>query len=155
MYIVLGILSGATIVVARMCNAGLGDRIGSYRSTFYNYITGLVGAVLLFFATDGVLPADIAQPIQTAMYLGGLVGVLNMIISNYITPKMSAYVMTLLVFISQLAAGVVIDALTGNGVSIGKVVGGILVLLGLLYNQNLDKKARQSGVEPQPVTEQN
>lgn len=145
MYILLGILSGATIVVGRMCNAELGARIGNYKGTFYNYITGLFGSALLLFVVGGIKPLGIAQPVNIAMYLGGLVGVVNMIISNTIIPKMSAYVMTLLVFISQLASGIVIDTLMGSSVSIGKVAGGALVLLGLLYNQNVDrKKAKQS-----------
>ena len=149
MYILLGILSGVTIVVARMCNAGLGERIGNYKGTFYNYVTGLLGSALLFFIIDGVLPGGIVQPINIVMYFGGLIGIVSMFISNYITPKMSAYVLTLLVFISQLASGIVIDALMGYGVSIGKVAGGALVLLGLLYNQNVDRKARQAHVEPE------
>ncbi len=144
MYILLGILSGVTIVVARMCNAELGGRIGSYKSTFYNYVTGLFGSALLLVAAGTALPFGIPQPLHIAMYLGGLVGVVNMIISNHITPKMSAYVMTLLVFVSQLASGIVIDSLMGNGVSIGKVAGGALVLLGLLYNQSVDRKAKQA-----------
>ncbi len=149
MYIFLGILAGATIVVARMCNAGLGERIGNYKSTFYNYVTGLLGSALLFFIIDGVLPGGIVQPINIVMYFGGLIGIVSMFISNYITPKMSAYVLTLLVFISQLASGIAIDALMGYGVSIGKVAGGILVLLGLLYNQNADRKAKQAHAEPE------
>ncbi len=149
MYIFLGIFAGATIVVARMCNAGLGERIGNYKSTFYNYITGLLGSALLFFIIGGVLPNGIAQPIHIVIYLGGMVGVVNMFMSNYITPRMSAYVLTLLIFISQLASGILIDALMGHGVSIGKVAGGILVLLGLLYNQNVDRKAKQAHAEPE------
>lgn len=140
MYLLFGILAGATIVVARMCNAELGRHIGNYKSTFYNYVTGLLGAILLLYATGGTLFPFSFREGSIIMYLGGLIGVCNMIISNYITPKMSAYVLTLLIFVSQLAAGIVIDALTGTPVSIGKVAGGILVLLGLLYNQRLDKK---------------
>ncbi len=143
MYLLFGILSGATIVVARMCNAELGNRIGNYKSTFYNYTTGLLGAILLLYATGGALFPFSFREGSIIMYLGGLIGVCNMIVSNYITPKMSAYVLTLLIFISQLASGLVIDALTGMPVSIGKIAGGILVLLGLLYNQRLDKKDAQ------------
>ncbi len=156
MYILLGILAGATIVVGRMCNAELSGRIGNDKSTFYNYTTGLLGSMLLLFVVGGTLPGGIAQPLNLFMYLGGLVGIVNMFISNYITPKMSAYVLTLLIFVSQLASGIIIDALTGNGVSVGKVAGGILVLLGLLYNQNVDKKAKQANAGPEAISaEQN
>lgn len=154
MYILLGILAGATIVVARMCNAELGGRIGNYQSTFYNYMTGLIGSVLLLLAMGTAKPLGISQPLYITAYLGGLVGVVNMIISNYITPKMSAYVMTLVIFISQLASGIVIDSLMGSGVSIGKVAGGALVLLGLLYNQSVDKKAQAKTEQDAVIAEQ-
>lgn len=143
--VVFGILAGASIVLGRMLNAGLSAHIGPYRSTFYNYVTGLLLSLALLLLSGEALPA-LSLPSsfrQYAMYTGGLLGVMVVMISNIITPRMSAFLLTLLIFISQLVSGVAIDALAGTPVSAGKIAGGALVLLGVLYNQNLDRGRKE------------
>ena len=41
-YILVAILSGVSIVVSRIINSRLGDEIGVFQSTFYNFLTGLL-----------------------------------------------------------------------------------------------------------------
>ncbi|EJR53618.1 hypothetical protein IIM_02397 [Bacillus cereus VD107] len=139
LYICIAILVGVSIVVARIINANLATKIGIWEGTFFNYITGLFfSALFLIFSTDSLYISRL-QSIPFAVYLGGLVGVIVIVLSNYITPKISAFYLTLLIFIGQLFMGTVIDFLLSNELSIGKIVGGILVLLGLTYNLLVDR----------------
>ncbi|CAM4018615.1 EamA-like transporter family protein [Bacillus cereus] len=141
LYICIAILVGVSIVVARIINANLATKIGIWEGTFFNYITGLFfSALFLIFSTDSLyISSHTLQSIPFAVYLGGLVGVIVIVLSNYITPKISAFYLTLLIFIGQLFMGTVIDFLLSNELSIGKIVGGILVLLGLTYNLLVDR----------------
>lgn len=75
-------------------------------------------------------------------YLGGLTGVLVVVLSSYITPKISSFYLTLLIFIGQLFIGIIIDYFTLNKFSIGEIAGGFLVLIGLTYNLLLDKNKK-------------
>ena len=79
------------------------------------------------------------QSIPIAVYLGGLVGVIVISLSNYITPKISAFYLTLLIFIGQLFAGTIIDFFLTNELSTGKIIGGVFVLIGLTYNLLVDR----------------
>ena len=64
---------------------------------------------------------------------GNAVGVGLIQISIYITPRMPAFWATLLIFLSQLGTGLVLDfALTG-AFGVTKLLGGLLVLLGLCH----------------------
>ena len=63
---------------------------------------------------------------------------------NYITPKVSSFSLSLLVFIGQLSIGIIIDYFSNNTISIGKILGGLLILLGLSYNIFIDKKAQET-----------
>ncbi|MED1370878.1 EamA-like transporter family protein, partial [Bacillus paranthracis] len=56
-----------------------------------------------------------------------------------ITPKISAFYLTLLIFIGQLFAGTIIDFILSHELSMGKIVGGIFVLIGLTYNLLVDR----------------
>ncbi|WP_410983181.1 DMT family transporter [Bacillus cereus] len=141
LYICIAILAGISIVVARIINANLAAKIGIFQGTFFNYITGLFFSFLFLLFSNESLHVSTAtlQSIPFVVYLGGLVGVIVIVLSNYITPKISSFYLTLLIFVGQLFMGVLIDFLNSGDVSIGKIVGGFLVLLGLTYNLLLDK----------------
>lgn len=71
--------------------------------------------LFLIFSSDSMyIPMHTLQSIPIAVYLGGLVGVIVISLSNYITPKISAFYLTLLIFIGQLFAGTIIDFFLTN-----------------------------------------
>ncbi|WP_439873667.1 DMT family transporter [Bacillus mycoides] len=141
LYICIAILAGVSIVVARIINANLAKKIGNWEGTFFNYITGLFfSMILLIFSSDSFyIPSHTLRSIPIAVYLGGLVGVIVISLSNYITPKISAFYLTLLIFIGQLFAGTIIDFFLSNELSTGKIIGGVFVLIGLTYNLLVDR----------------
>lgn len=142
-YIFIAALSGVSTVISRIINANLSTKIGMYQSTFYNFLTGLLFSIitLLFSKESFINCLPILTVIPITAYLGGLVGVASISISNFVAPKISAFYMALLIFIGQLFVGIIIDYFTLDILSIGKVVGGIIVVIGLSYNLMLDKKS--------------
>lgn len=141
LYILVAILSGVSIVVSRIINSRLGDEIGVFQSTFYNFLTGLIfSIIILLFSNETIgISSEILSSTPIAAYLGGLIGVISIALSNYVAPKISAFYMALLIFIGQLFTGIIIDYFTLGEISLGKVIGGIIVCIGLAYNLNLDK----------------
>ena len=135
--VALGLLGGASIILSRMVNAGLAARIGIYRSTRMNYITGLGLALLILLVLRPALAAPPAPrgPMDIFIYLGGALGVVVVAISNRVALRLSALVMTLLVFISQLGAGIVLDFIWTGALPLGQLAGSVLLLGGLLLYQ--------------------
>ena len=86
------------------------------------------------------ISSEVLSSTPIIAYLGGLIGVISITLSNYVAPKISAFYMALLIFIGQLFTGIIIDYFTLGQLSLGKVIGGIIVCIGLAYNLNLDKK---------------
>jgi transporter family-2 protein len=142
LYILLSILAGISIVLGRVINSNLASKVGIFQGTFFNYVVGLFfSSIFLIFSNETFdISRTTLYSIPFWAYLGGLSGVLVIMLSNYTAPRMSAFYLTLLVFIGQLFAGIVIDYFTLNKLSIGKVIGGLLVLMGLTYNLLIDKK---------------
>lgn len=141
--VIMAIAAGASVVLSRNINSILADKIGLFQGTLFNYIVGLFFS-LIFLLLSGEfmkLSPSLPGPIPSYAYLGGLVGVIVVVMSNIVTPRISAFYLTLIIFIGQLFTGVIIDYFTQGLLSIGKVVGGLLVLLGLTYNLYIDKKA--------------
>ena len=140
-YILVAILSGVSIVVSRIINSRLGDEIGVFQSTFYNFLTGLLfSMIILFFSSENMnISSEVLSSTPIIAYLGGLIGVISITLSNYVAPKISAFYMALLIFIGQLFTGIIIVYFTLGQLSIVKVFGGIFLCIGLAYNLYLDK----------------
>lgn len=146
--IILSILSGVTNVVARIINANLAKIIGLFQGTLFNYVIGLLVSLLfLLFNLNSIdFTSNTFLSVPIWAYLGGMLGVMVVVISNYLTPRISAFYLTLLMFIGQLFAGIIIDYVASSELSIGKIIGGIFVLAGLSYNLYFDKKNVDKGL---------
>lgn len=130
------LLSGVTIVLSRSVNAYLSDKVGPYLGTFFNYFTGLLASLIIFLLIG--LPYVSSIDIQTMnpiVFFGGVIGVLNILILNIIVLKVSPVVLTLLTFISQLLCGMILDCFIQDLFSIQKLVGCIIVIVGLIIYQ--------------------
>ena len=138
-YIILAALAGVTIVVSRILNANLAKELGELQSTFYNFLTGLIFSILILLFCYETFNASEFRAIPFYAYIGGFIGIVSITLSNKIAPKISTFYMTLLVFIGQLLIGIIIDNFIFNEFSLGKILGGILVVIGLSYNLILDK----------------
>lgn len=141
-YVFISILAGISIVVARILNSNLAKEIGIFQGTVFNYVVGLIFSfIFLLFSNESInITFSKFNSIPFWAYLGGIAGVLVVVLSSYITPKITAFYLTLLIFIGQLFVGIIIDYYALGKLSIGKVIGGFLVLLGLGYNLLIDKK---------------
>lgn len=151
LYIIVAALGGATIVLSRIFSARLGTEIGLVESSFFNYFFGLTGSILLGLSSGEIFKLStglFSGSIPAWAYIGGLIGLCVVLLSNALTPKMSNLYMTLFVFLGQLASGLVIDLISMGQLPTGKIVGGLLVLSGLCYNLYLDQKSTASAAAP-------
>ncbi|WP_027631743.1 DMT family transporter [Clostridium hydrogeniformans] len=144
--VLLAVLAGASIVIARIINANLANRIGLFQGTFFNYITGLtVSFLFLLISKEQLfLSSSTLSSIPSLAYLGGIVGVMVVGMSSFINHKISAFYLTLIIFIGQLFSGIIIDYYTLGSLSLGKILGGSLVVLGLVYNLKVDSNVEEA-----------
>jgi len=145
-------LTGFSIVLARTLNAKLADLTTVPIGTFYNHVTGLIVCLAILFIWGHDSFAHTARHLTFVglwlfspnwyIYMGGILGLIVIILSNLTVIKVSAFYLTLLVFIGQVFSGVVIDMLITQEVSIRNIIGGVLVTIGLSVNLLLDNKAK-------------
>lgn len=137
---------GITVIVCRTTNAQLSKHISNTASTFYNYLTGGIVSLIVLLISKEIAPSWVLPNSLSGylMFLGGIVGVFSILLSNYITPRISAFQLTIILFISQIFTGIIIDWLRYDTLSVGKIIGGLLVLFGLIYNTYIDYKQQNS-----------
>ena len=140
--VILAFGAGVTIVLSRSVNGLLASKVGAHTSTFFNYLTGTIGSLILVILTFllGQQPAILWKDFQPMMLIGGIIGVLNIMILNIVVLKITAVKLTLLAFIGQLSSAILIDDLFFDIFSITKLLGCIIVTAGLLLYQLRKKK---------------
>jgi len=141
-YIILAVLCGCITIISMIINSHLAKIIGVFQGTLINYIVGLTTTILLIIIVKSSMNLSFSSFNKIPLWalLGGMIGVAVVASSNIILPKIPTIYTTLLIFIGQLFTGILIDYFRVGFVSKGKIIGGILILLGLLYNSNVDKK---------------
>ncbi|SHK48253.1 Putative inner membrane exporter, YdcZ [Anaerocolumna jejuensis DSM 15929] len=141
-YLILSILAGVTVVLGRILNAKLAEKIGTVQATVINYVVGIFFSFLfLLIMNRGLSFTSHPSQLPFWAYLGGILGVAIIMISNYTTPRVPAFYLTLLVFLGQLAVGILIDWLVSKDFSPLKLIGSLFVVAGFTYNLLLDKKS--------------
>lgn len=149
MVIFLTLLAGMNTVLTRHLNAECGVRNGVSMSTLLNYATGLVTSLLVMLIM-GRPAAALAAPEgfrAVLMFFGGAVGVVIILLCNYLTPRMPSLLLTLLFFVAQLLTAILLDAWLKGSFAPGQLVGGALVMLGLLCYQLVEKQRAQPAEE--------
>lgn len=139
--ILLAIIGGILTILSMVINSALGRRIGVMKGTFVNFLGGIIcsSLVLLVLGSEKNITIVEISKMPTYIFLGGALGVVVVISSNKIIPKIPVVYSTLLFFIGQIVAGIIIDYFLIGEVSTKKLIGAAIITLGILYNARIDK----------------
>jgi len=144
--VIVSFIAGVNIVTSRTLNAKLADLTSVRVSSFYNYLVGLFVAIIAFTLLGGneIMPMDTVPLHNWHIYLGGALGLSIVLLANMLVVKVSAFYLTLFVFVGQVFSGVLIDVVITQTVSTRNIFGGVLVAAGLCTDLIIDKKQRSA-----------
>ena len=142
LYIILAVLCGCITIVSMIVNSHLAKKIGVFQGTLINYIVGLFSTIVLIIIVKNPVNLSFISFTKIPLWalIGGLLGVMVVASSNIVIPKIPTIYTTLLIFIGQFFTGILIDYFRVGFISNGKIIGGLLIFLGLIYNSSVDKK---------------
>ena len=138
--VMLSFLSGITVILSRTVNARLSQHIGELESSLINHLVGLVFIVGGLISIWVIFKRNLLIPIITEfspnpwMYMGGILGISTVVLSNITVPKIPAFRLTLLTFVGQVFTGLAIDLFSKGVYSDRTFVGGVLVAIGVAAN---------------------
>ncbi len=148
MYIFLSFLTGVTIVINMMLNGKVAQKEGMINGVIINYLMATISSILLCAIMINSMPSySSIKSIPTPYFLGGFIGVLTTYMFNVIVPKVPAVYVVILRFIGQMLASAIIDYIYLGIFSQGKVIGGLLFLIGLVINARIDNKYKQKDLK--------
>lgn len=131
-YVLISLGAGVTVVLSRIVNAHLSERIGALQGSLINHMAGIpLCLILTLIMTETTLQA----PFRLWIWCGGILGVITVTLCNVILLKMSVSQMTLLGLFGQLLCGIAIDILAGNAVNSREFQASLLVAAGILVSR--------------------
>ena len=151
--ILLAVLGGVLTTLSMVVSSTLGKKIGLIQSTIIHYIGGLIGGVFILIGLGSKIAPSIVEMSNMPFYifLGGVIGVMVVYTSNVVIPKIPVVYSTLLMFSGQMLCAIIIDAIVMKDFSILKLIGAIIVVLGILYKSRVD--AKENKIENQSLKE--
>ena len=140
--IILSMLGGILTTLSMIVNSSLGKKIGVLQSTCINYIVGLICSTLVLVVLGNSInvTTETFAKMPFYVFLGGAIGVSVVYLSNIIIPKIPVVYSTLLLFVGQVITGIIIDFFMMSEISFSKLIGAIIIILGILYNSRIDEK---------------
>lgn len=140
--ILLAIFGGVLTTLSMIVSSTLGKKIGLIQSTVVHYIGGLIGGIFILIGIGSESAPSIIDMSRMPLYifLGGIIGVVVVYTSNIIIPKIPVVYSTLLMFSGQMLCAIIIDTIVMGDFSWQKLLGAIVVIVGIFYNSKVDSK---------------
>lgn len=145
MYYLLPFFVGFLIVFSAIVNGQLAIKVGTMKSIQMNYFVGSIMAclmTLLVGQTGGGLSRF--QTLPAIFLIGSLFGLCVLLLMNTIVLKISTFYIVLLPFVGQMLVSACIDYFYLNYLSKGKIIGGLLILTGVVYNAIIERTSATS-----------
>ncbi len=137
--VLLSFSAGITVVLSRTVNARLAEKIGALQGSLVNHLVGLPFTIIVALLVGQVSPISTISTFQPWIYFGGILGVAVVLLSNLTVPRVSAFRLTLLIFVGQVFTGILLDLVLGHNISSISFVGGIVIISGLAINLIIEK----------------
>lgn len=137
LYIFLAFLEGGIGVYSRAVNFQATRCLGTANGTLINYVTASILSLALLGLTGTAesWAGFAAAPLW--VYLGGVCGVAALVINVTALRKLTLFQSGVLMLAGQLTGSAVLDAVLFHSMSLGKLVGLLVVAIGVVW----DKKA--------------
>jgi transporter family-2 protein len=139
LWMLLGLLGGASLVIQAGLNAGLRARLESVTwAGFVSYVGGtLAMAAALIVVRVGPPSLERVQSIPAAWWLGGLFGAAYLAVSIVLLPRLGAATVVALIVAGQLGCSLIVDQLGLFGVprhpfSVPRAIGALLLIGGVV-----------------------
>lgn len=149
MFYVLALMSGFFIIGSMFINSRLSIKIGKIESLIVAMAVGSLVSLIAF--ASNIYFTDVFPSFNTVkiwMLSGGAIYIVLTLMFNHSVPKVPAIYTAVIVFISQIFMGNILDFIMYGQISFRNILGALLIAIGLIINSYIDK----ASVEIQDIT---
>ena len=143
-FVLLAIFNGMLSVINKMVNVQAKKHLGMLNGTLINYLEGTLLSLLLLvlLGKSKELNSTVLGVIPPIYFIGGVAGLFAMIFAIRGMDNTEVILSTVLILIGQLGIGFVIDSFGKKELTFLKLMGIILIIIGIALNQYHIKKQK-------------
>ncbi len=141
-FIVIAIFNGMINIINKMINLQAKRTLGTANGTLINYLEGTVISMLVLFFYGGSRLLDLSylNTVPPLSLSGGLFGLISMVLILIGMNKSQIAYSTVIVLVGQLGAGLLIDSIVTQKIVPFKILGILLVIIGVVIDKALSHK---------------
>lgn len=138
----LAFVNGCACVISKMINYRCTKILGTYNGSLVNYVVASILSFALMLISSG-FHLDLYSFAEAPwwMYLGGAFGIVAFIISMITLSHLKVMESTILLLVGQLTAGILFDAFMFKNINPQKLLGILLVALGIIWDNKVSSSA--------------
>ncbi len=145
MLYILPVFIGFLIVFSAIVNGRLAENVGKTKSIQMNFLIGSITALVMTIAFGvGSTEVPNLEAVPIIFLVGSVFALGVLFLMNTIVPRISAFYIVLLPFVGQMLVSGCIDYFYLNYLSKGKIIGAVLILMGIVYNAILERASLPS-----------
>ena len=149
MFYFIAFITGISTVISMVQNSRLSQFTSLAQTTLLNFMTGLTGMIILFLiGGHSIASFSGLSDMHFFGYLGGLMGVSVVLLSSFVMQKISVIAASMLMYTGQMIAGFIIDYFRDVAMSPIKIIGCVLIILGVYIHSYIESRHEKMELSP-------
>lgn len=143
-YYALALFMGVIVVITPVLNGQLTLKTSNYKTAHLSFMVGAATAVLIFLIFgNSILGTNFLSKTQPIYYASVVFGVFLIMLMNWYSSRIPAFLIVIVPFVGQTVTGVFVDYYLIDKFSLSKLIGAGVILLGLYVNAQIEKNYRK------------
>lgn len=143
-YYLLALFMGVIVVITPVLNGQLTLRTSTYKTAHLSFIVGGLSATAIFLIFgNSIIGTGFLSNTQPLYYSSIFFGVFLILLMNYYSSRIPAFLIVIIPFVGQTITGVLVDYYLIDKFSLTKLIGAGVILVGLYINAQIEKRDRK------------
>jgi uncharacterized membrane protein YdcZ (DUF606 family) len=143
-YYILALFMGVIVVITPVLNGQLTLRTSTYKTAHLSFLVGGLSATAIFLIFgNSIIGTGFLSNTQPLYYSSIFFGVFLILLMNYYSSRIPAFLIVIIPFVGQTITGVLVDYYLIDKFSLTKLIGAGVILVGLYINAQIEKRDRK------------
>ena len=143
-YYLLALFMGIIVVITPVLNGQLTLKTSTYKTAHLSFMVGGFSATVIFLIFgSSILGTGFLSSIEPIYYSSIFFGVFLILLMNYYSSRIAAFLIVIIPFVGQTITGVLVDYYLIDKFKFTKLIGAGVILIGLYVNALIEKRDRK------------
>ncbi len=140
LYYILALFMGVIVVITPVLNGQLTLKTSTFKTAHLSFMVGAVSATLILIVFgNSLFGTNFLSDIDPIYYSSIVFGIFLILLMNYYASRLPAFLIVIIPFVGQTVMGVFVDYYLIDKFSLKKLIGAVVILIGLYINSMVEK----------------